>query len=97
VSKTKKAEKSPQEKAAATRKRHEREGLEPGSDARVYRDGEPGEGVLMCTMRVPQDARLEVRNLAPGTYVVVDELGNREDFAVDSMAESAWVPVKGVK
>lgn len=81
----------------AKAKKPEQTKLEPGSNARVYRDGEPGEGVLMCTLGVPQDQRLEVRNLAPGTYVVVDELGNRQDFEVDSMAESAWVPVRGVK
>jgi hypothetical protein len=71
-------------------------GLEPGSNARVYRDGGPGDGVHEAVVGVPQDRPLELRNLNPGTYCVVDELGNREDFEVSAFAESAWLPVRGV-
>lgn len=71
-------------------------GLAPGSNARVYRDGGPGEGVHEAVVGVPQERPLELRNLAPGTYCVVDEAGNREDFVVTHFAESAWVPVAGV-
>lgn len=72
-------------------------GLLPGSNARVYRDGAPGEGVLEATVGVPQDRPLELRNLQPGTYAVADEGGNVEEFVVSAFAESAWVPVQGVE
>jgi hypothetical protein len=70
-------------------------GLLPGSNARVYRDGAPGEGVHEATVGVPQDRPLELRNLQPGTYAIQDEAGNVELFTVDAFAESAWVPVQG--
>lgn len=72
-------------------------GLLPGSNARVYRDGAPGEGVHEATVGVPQDRPLELRNLQPGTYAVQDEAGNVEEFTVSAFAESAWVPVQGVE
>lgn len=72
-------------------------GLEPGSNARVYRDGIPGEGVLVCMVHVPVGRPLELRNLNPGTYCVADELGNTQEFVVSAVAESAWVPVRGAE
>lgn len=72
-----------------------KEGLLPGSNARVYRDGAPGEGVLVSLELVPVGSYLCLRNLPPGTYAVQDEAGNVEEFVVDAFSEAAYVPVQG--
>lgn len=46
----------------------ERKMLHPGSTARIYRDGEVLEGAIL----VPAAGPVELRHLAPGSYVLKD-------------------------
>lgn len=65
----------------------DRKMLTPGAHARIYRDG----GVLEGMVAVPLKGPLELRHLAPGSYVLKDETGGYEEFAVDPLVETTVV------
>lgn len=66
--------------------------LEPGSTARIYRDG----GVLVGpSLLVPTEGRFEVRHLDPGHYVARDESGNEVAFEVSARDETTVIVGSG--
>ncbi len=65
----------------------DRKMLTPGSTARIYRDGEVLEGIVLVPERLP----LELRHLAPGSYVLQDETGGYEEVAVHALEETTTV------
>lgn len=67
-----------------------RKKLSPGAQARIYRDGNVLEGACL----IPQKGDLELRHLAPGSYVVKDETGGYEEFKVLPKVETVAVPTR---
>jgi len=65
--------------------------LTPGAFARIYRDGH----VLEGGVNVPMSGPLELRHLAPGSYVLKDELDGFEEIEVHPKDETTVVRVKG--
>lgn len=65
--------------------------LQAGSHARIYRDGQILEGMVL----VPQESRMSLRHLAPGSYVLRDECDNEVAVRVGVDSEDAVVFVKG--
>jgi hypothetical protein len=67
--------------------------LQAGSTVRIYRDGTELVGPIL---RVPTGrSNMEIRNLAPGSYVARDEQGGEEAFTVNPKDEAAIVHVGG--
>jgi hypothetical protein len=65
--------------------------LVPGATARIYRDG----GVLEGSILVPVGRPLELRHLAPGSYVLKDEAGGYAEVAIDPKVETTLVHTRG--
>lgn len=65
--------------------------LQAGSHARIYRDGQVLEGMVL----VPVKGNLSLRHLAPGSYVLRDESGNEVAVKVGALEEDAVVQVSG--
>lgn len=67
--------------------------LQAGSTVRIYRDGTELVGPIL-TVPTGRD-NMEIRNLAPGSYVARDEQGGEEAFTVNPKDEAAIVHVGG--
>jgi len=61
--------------------------LSPGAQARIYRDGDVLEGAVL----IPQRGPLELRHLAPGSYVIKDETGGYEEVKILPKVETTAV------
>jgi hypothetical protein len=61
--------------------------LHPGATARIYRDAE----VLVGQILVPSAGPVELRHLAPGSYVLKDEEGGYAEVAIDPLVETTVV------
>lgn len=64
--------------------------LTPGSHARIFRDG----GVLEGLIAIPSQGPVELRHLAPGSYVLRDECGMEQAVQVSAKEETTVVPTQ---